>query len=178
MATRSTTRRFWTLSAVPALLAGLALPVPAAAHDRHEDAGVHVEIHGDDGRSLTVNVGGWAADIVRAALPAVVHCDVDRDEKVVAVLSFLDRHGDGSRYTVWDDDGRQFTGSRRGGRFELRVSGHTGWRHGRAHIEAPWGLARCMLGGTVAIGDLIEGGGSGLDVLVAGDDGRVHVSLH
>ena len=140
MATPSTTRRFLTLSAVPALLAGLALPVPAAAHDHHDDAGIHVEIQGDDDRSLTVNVGGWAADIVRAAIPAVVHCDVDRDENVVTVLRFLDRHGDGSRYTVWDDEGRKFTGSRRGGRFELRVSGHTGWRHGRAHIEAPWGL--------------------------------------
>jgi hypothetical protein len=147
---------------------------PAAAHD---GSTLKIEVHGDEDKSVTVDVGGWLGDLVRAAMPATVHCAGDRDDKVVAVLSFLDRHGEGSSYTLWDD-GREIRGSRAGGRFELRVSGRPGWRHGRAHIEAPWGLARCMIGGTVAIGELIDGDGTGLDVLVTGDDGRVHVSLH
>jgi len=176
-ASARTRRSFRVLSALPALLVAAALPAPAVAHDSRDPAAIHVEIQGDDDHSLTVNVGGWAADLVRSALPAVVHCHSDRDENVVAVLSFLDRHGDGSRYTLWDD-GREFTGVRAGGRFELRVSGRSGWRHGRAHVEAPWGLARCMLGGTVAIRDLVDAGETGLDILVAGDDGRVHVTVH
>lgn len=176
-------RSLATLSVLPALLAAVALPQRAVAHDRHDDhASLHLEIQGEDDHGLTVNVGGWAADLVRAALPAVVHCETDRDENVVTVLRFLDRHGEGSRYTLWDDDGREFTGVRTRGRFELRVGGRSGWRsgwrHGRAHIEAPWGLARCMLGGTVSVRDLVDVGDTGLDVLVAGDDGRVHISLH
>ena len=148
----------------------------AAADDR---AALHLQIQGDDDHALSLTLGGWAADIVRSALPSVVHCGGDSDERVTTVLRFLDRHGEGTRYTLWDE-GREFTGWRRHGRFELRIGARPGWHHGAAHIEAPWGLAECMLGGTVAIGELIDGGshGTGLDLLVAGDDGQLHLSLH
>src|SRR5262249_32896693 len=112
-----------------ALLLTLGLLAGARPAAAHEPSGLNVEIHGDDGKSLTVNVGGWVADLVRAALPTTVHCEGDRDDHVVAVLEFLDRHGEGSRYTLWDD-GREYSGSRGRGRFELRVSGRPSWRHG------------------------------------------------
>lgn len=166
------------LTLLPALLVTLALPAAATARDHDRDhARLHLEIQGDDEHDLTLDVGGWAADLVRAAMPRVVHCDVDRDDSVVTVLRFLDRHGEGSRYTMWDEDGRELTGRRTRGRFELRVGGRHGWRHGRAHVEAPWGVARCLLGGTVAIGDLIDAGESGLDLFLAGDDGHLRLTL-
>lgn len=176
---------FTTLTTLTALTAvsGLLAPAAARACDRdqkdcaHDGASFHVDIQGDHDKSVELTIGGWAADIVRAAMPVRVRCGGDHDERVVTVLRFLDRHGESSRYTLWDD-GSEFTGSRAHGRFSLRVSGgRWNFGHGRAHIEGPWALADCMMGGMVSVRELIDSGENGLDLLVAGDDGRVHITL-
>ena len=160
--------------------AGLSLALsgaPAVASSHGNGDALHVEIHGDHDDNVSLTIGGWVGDLVRAFVPAHVRCNGDRDERVVAVLEFLDRHGEGSRYTLWDA-GREFTGSRDHGRFELRIGQGRNWyRHGKAHVEAPWAIAQCMMGRSIAMADLLNRGDHGFDLRVSGDHGEVRITL-
>ncbi|MEO8504947.1 MAG: hypothetical protein ABI609_13700 [Acidobacteriota bacterium] len=156
----------------------LALAVaPAAASSHRNGDALHVEIHGDHDDNVSLTLGGWVGDLVRAIVPAHVRCNGDRDDRVVAVLEFLDRHGEGSRYTLWDD-GREFTGARDHGRFELRIGQGRRWNHhGKAHVEAPWAIAQCMMGRSISVADLLGHGDRGFNLQVSGDHGEVRISL-
>ncbi len=159
---------FAALLALPFALA----PIPAAA----DSPTLRIDVEDEHGKDvhLTVN-GGLLGTIVRAMAPIDIDCDNDHDPKVRKLYLSLERGGDGSRGSVWDDD-KQIDARRAGKFLEMRIRDEDGET---VDLTLPWSLARCVLGGESLTRKEIDramAAGS-FSIHVQDDDSNVHVSI-
>jgi hypothetical protein len=161
------------LLAAAVLLFPLALaPAPAAA----DSPTLRVDIDNEDGEDvhLTIN-GGLLGTFIHAMAPIDIDCDDDHDPKVRALYLSLERGGDGSRGTVWDDETQ--IDARRSGKFlEMRIHDEDG---DVVDLKLPWSLARCVLGGEDLSRKEIDRALSAgaFSIHVQDEDSNVHVSI-
>lgn len=159
---------FAALLSLPFALA----PAPALA----DSPTLRIDVDSEDGEDvhLTVN-GGLLGTFIRAMAPIDIDCDNDHDPKVRKLYLALERGGDGSRGTVWDDD-KQID-ARRSGKFlvmKIREEDDE-----TVELTLPWSLARCVLGGEDLSRKEIEramAAGS-FSIHVQDEDSNVHVSI-
>ncbi len=147
-------------------------PTPAAA----DSPTLRIDVDSDDGEDvhLTFN-GGLLGTIARAMVPIDIDCDNDHDPKVRALYLSLERGGDGTSGTVWDDD--QQIDARRAGKFlEMKIRDEDGET---VELKLPWSLARCVLGGEdVSRKEIDRALAAGaFSIHVQDEDSNVHVSI-
>jgi hypothetical protein len=155
------------------LLAPFALaPAPAAAGTPT----IRVDIDNKDGEDLHMTFGGGLlGTIVSAMAPIDIDCDDDHDPKVRALYISLDKGGDGSRGSVWDDD-KQIDARRAGKLLQMRIRDEDG---DTVDLTLPWALARCVLGGEELSRKEIDRALSAgtFSIRVQDEDSNVHVSI-
>jgi hypothetical protein len=161
------------LLAATLLLFPLALaPAPAAAGGPT----LRVDIEDEDGEDVHLTVdGGLLGTFIRAMAPIDIDCDNDHDPKVRALYLSLERGGDGSRGTVWDDE-TQIDARRTGKFLEMRIHDEDG---DIVDLKLPWSLARCVLGGEDLSRKEIDRALSAgaFSIRVQDEDSNVHVSI-
>lgn len=147
-------------------------PAPAAA----DSPTLRIDVDNDHGEDvhLTVN-GGLLGTFIRAMAPIDIDCDNDHDPKVRALYLSLERGGDGSRGTVWDDD-KQIDARRAGKFLVMKIREED---DDTVELTIPWSLARCVLGGESLSRKEIDramAAGS-FSIHVQDEDSNVHVSI-
>lgn len=163
----------------PLILAAL-FALPFALTPSPASAGsptIRVDVDNDQGKDVHLTLGGGLlGSFVRGLAPVDIDCDNhDDDPKVRALYLSLDRGGDGSRGTVWDD--RKRIDAHRAGKFlELAIREEDG---DSVDLTIPWSLARCVLGGEdlshQEIARAMEAGE--FSIHVHDDDSEVNISL-
>ncbi len=149
-----------------------AVPSPAAAGDPT----LRLDIQSDDGKDVHMTLGGGLlGSFVRALAPVDIDCHKDDDPKVRALYLSLERGGDGTRGSLWDD--RKQIDARRTGKFlEMKIREEDG---DSVDLTLPWSLARCVLGGEdlsrKEIARAIEAGT--FSIQVHDDDSEVRISI-
>ena len=107
--------------------------------------------------------------------PIDIECDNHDDPKIRALYLTLERGGDGTRGSVWDDD-KQIDARRAGKFLEMKIREEDG---DTVELTLPWSLARCVLGGEdlshKEIARALDAGTFSIDV--RDDDSNVHISL-
>jgi hypothetical protein len=129
--------------------------------------------HGEDVH-LTLN-GGLLGSFIRAMAPIDIDCDNSDDPKVRALYLTLERGGDGTRGSIWDDD-KQIDARRAGKFLEMKIHDEDG---DTVDLTLPWSLARCILGGEDLSRKEIDramAAGS-FSIRVQDEDSNVHVSI-
>ncbi|MEO7974609.1 MAG: hypothetical protein ABIU84_13580 [Thermoanaerobaculia bacterium] len=155
----------------------LSLLALGAAPAEADSPTIRVDIDNDHGEDvhLTVN-GGLIGTFIRAMAPIDIDCDHDEDDpKVRALYLTLERGGDGTRGTVWDDD-KQIDARRNGKFLEMKIHDEDG---DTVDLTLPWSLARCVLGGEDLSRKEIDramAAGS-FSIHVRDEDSNVHVSI-
>jgi hypothetical protein len=162
-----------TLLVAALLFTPFALQAAPAAADSPT---LRIDIEDEDGDDvhLTLN-GGLLGSFIRAMAPIDIDCDDDHDPKVRALYLRLERGGDGSRGTVWDDD-KQIDARRAGKFLEMKIRDEDG---DTVDLTLPWSLARCVLGGESLSRKEIDramAAGS-FAIHVQDEDSNVHVSV-
>lgn len=151
----------------------LSLPAAPAAADGPT---LRIDVDSDHGEDVHVTVnGGLLGTIARAMAPIDIDCNEDHDPKVRALYLSLERGGDGSRGTVWDDD-KQIDARRAGKFLEMKIRDEDG---DTVDLTLPWSLARCVLGGEDLSRKEIDramAAGS-FSIHVQDEDSNVHVSI-
>ena len=147
-------------------------PTPAAA----DSPTLRIDVDNDEGKDvhLTVN-GGLLGTFIRAMAPIDIDCNEDHDPKVRALYLSLERGGDGSRGTVWDDD-KQIDARRAGKFLVMKIREED---DDTVELTIPWSLARCVLGGEDLSRKEIDramAAGS-FSMHVQDEDSNVHVSI-
>ncbi|MEO8195477.1 MAG: hypothetical protein ABI689_02015 [Thermoanaerobaculia bacterium] len=155
------------------LFTPFALPAAPAAADSPT---LRIDVDSEHGQDvhLTVN-GGLLSTIARAMAPIDIDCDENHDPKVKALYLSLERGGDGTRGSVWDDD-KQIDARRAGKFLEMRIRAEDG---DTVDLTLPWSLARCVLGGESLSRKEIDramAAGS-FSIHVQDEDSNVHVSI-
>ncbi len=148
-------------------------PAPATA----DGPTLRIDVDSDHGKDVHMTfAGGLLGSIVEAMAPIQIDCDDDdRDPKMRALYLTLDRGGDGTRGSLWDDD-KQIDARRSGKFLELQIREEGG---DTVDLTLPWSLARCVLGGEdlsrKEIDRALEAGT--FSIRVQDDDSNVHISL-
>jgi len=119
----------------------LSLPAAPAAADSPT---LRIDVDNDHGEDvhLTVN-GGLLGTFIRAMAPIDIDCNEDHDPKVRSLYLSLERGGDGTRGTVWDND-KQIDARRAGKFLVMKIREED---DDTVELTIPWSLARCVLGG-------------------------------
>ncbi len=155
------------------LLSPLAFaPTPARA----DSPTIRVDIDNKHGEDLHMTFGGGLlGTIVSAMAPIDIDCDDDHDPKVRALYTSLEKGGDGSRGSVWDDD-QQIDARRAGKLLEMRIRDEDG---DTVELTLPWALASCVLGGeNLSRKEIDRALAAGtFSIRVKDEDSNVHVSL-
>ncbi len=148
-------------------------PTPASAGG----ATIRVDVDNDHGKDVHLTVGGGLiGSFIRAFAPIDIDCDNnDDDPKVRALYLSLDRGGDGTRGTVWDDR-KEIRAHRAGKLLEMTIREEDG---DKVELTMPWSLARCVLGGEdltrKEIDRAMETGE--FSIHVQDEDSNVHISV-
>lgn len=157
------------IALVAALLAALAGQAALAGSHR-----LRLEIRDRHDGGLDLSLDGPLATGLFALLLAPTHLECDRDQAAdtTAMMRYLDGHPEGSTYTLWRH-GEEVRAARRDGELILNVVS----RHGdRVDVEVPWLLARCALGETTSLREVLRQG-DGLKIRVDGRDGSVRIDV-
>lgn len=142
-----------TLSLSTLAFLALLTAVPSAAGE--EARRLSIEIGGPQQESLSINLSGaLVGTLFDKLLGADLQCEGELDPEVEAMLTHLQRRGEGSRYTL-REDGKKVRARRRHGQLELIVR-ERGEK--KAEISLPWTLAECMLGNPGALARHGRGG--------------------
>lgn len=149
-----------------------AVPGPAAAGDPT----IRLDVKTDDGKDVHMTLGGGLlGSFVRSLGPIDIDCDNDDDPKVRALYLTLERGGDGTRGSLWDDD-KQIDARRSGKLLEMKIREEDG---DTVDLTLPWSLARCVLGGEdlsrKEITRALEAGT--FSIHVRDDDSEVRISI-
>jgi len=148
-------------------------PVPALA----DSPTLRIDIDSEEGEDLHMTFGGGLLNgIVRAMTPIDIECDDhDDDPKMRSLYLTLDRGGDGTRGSIWDDE-KRIDARRTGKLLEMKIRDEDG---DIVDLTLPWSLARCVLGGenlTRKEIDRAMAAGT-FSIRVQDDDSNVHISL-
>ncbi len=131
----------------------IALAAAGCAGSQPEHHSASLELEAQGGRA-SVSLTSEAVDSVIAALMGGdVSCSATLDAGMRDVLTTLERRGSRARVTIRGEDGR-LDARRRGGTLELAFVGDDA---GRLDIEAPWGVAECLLGRATTLGEALAG---------------------
>lgn len=131
----------------------LVLVAAGCASSPPEHRTVSVELEGSRGRGSASFTSAAVDAVVADLMGGEVQCRATLDPQIRSVLTTLERRGSRARVTVHGDDGR-LDARRHGSALELVFSGDDG---GRLELEAPWGLAECLLGRTATLGEALAG---------------------
>jgi len=151
----------------------LSLPAAPASADSPT---LRIDVEDDHGKDvhLTVN-GGLLGSFIRAMAPIDIDCDNNDDPKVRALYLTLERGGEGTRGSIWDDD-KQIDARRAGKFLEMRIRDEDG---DIVDLKLPWSLARCVLGGEdlsrKEIDRAMQAGS--FSIQVHDDDSEVRISI-
>jgi len=167
-----------TRPARPLLIAAL-LALPLSLAPTPATAGgptLRIDVDNDHGKDVHMTLaGGLLSSIVEAMAPIDIDCDNNHDPKVRALYLSLERGGDGTRGSLWDDD-KQIDARRAGKFLEMKIREDDG---DTVELTLPWSLARCILGGEDLSRQEIDralAAGS-FSIHVQDEDSNVHVSI-
>ncbi len=128
--------RYRILFAAAAIALLVALPASAGKKSITLDIG-------DDDDGLRINLSGsWLAEAILDGLTDSIDCEDDQDRESRKMLLHLRKNGEGSSYTMREDD-EVTKAYRRNGKLEIRK-----FEPGEEPtlVVLPWAMGECMLG--------------------------------
>ena len=149
----------------------LSLAAPGAVFAGQKAQSLTVEIDGPEEEALSFSIAGdFVGRMIGGLLGKELVCNADLDADTMAMLRHLDRHGEGSRYTLEIED-QVVKARRRKGQLELTIH-EDGHKEGA--ISMPWSIAACMMGDETA---LQTAKGDGVLQLVVEDEGTLTIRI-
>jgi hypothetical protein len=132
-------RTRFACAALVFLLAATLAAVPASAKER--SITIDFGDPDEDGLSLSIT-GSWLAEQILSEIAEDIDCDERTDRDMQNGLLHLRKRGEGSSYTIHEDD-ETVRLSRRKGKLEIRK---TERGEEPTYVTLPWAMGECMLG--------------------------------